>query len=122
LIAAVLCCINLAARGGEAEAVRKLLTDPGKGNCIICHFIPLPGISADAAGNLGPSLAHVGSRMTSGQIKARIVDPRPSSPDTAMPAYGSTTALFRVQGAYAGKPILTEAEIDAVTAYLETLK
>jgi sulfur-oxidizing protein SoxX len=112
------------ARGADANAAvgSALITNAAKGNCFSCHVIPIAGVRTDAFGNLGPSLAGVGQRLTPAQIKARIVDPRLKSPDTLMPAYGSLEGLYRVQRAYTGKPILTDAEIDAVTAYLSALK
>jgi sulfur-oxidizing protein SoxX len=121
LIACALQCIALGAYGAGEEA-RTIISDAGRGNCVVCHFIPGAGVPSNAFGNLGPSLADVGLRLSPAQIKARIVDPRVLSPDTVMPPYGSTVGLFRVQSGYRGKPILTQAEIDTVVAYLSTLK
>ena len=107
---------------GAEDTARAIITDVRRGNCIICHVIPVAGLSDNDAGNLGPSLAGVGSRLTPAQIRARIVDSRQLSPDTVMPAYGSTSRLYRVQAAYRGKTILTDAEIDEVVTYLSALK
>lgn len=104
------------------ELARAVMTDARKGNCIICHAIPLPDTPTEAFGNVGPSLAGIGSRLTRAQIRERIVDPRLFFPESVMPAYGSTAGLHRVLAAYRGKPILTDQEIDAVAAYLSTLK
>jgi L-cysteine S-thiosulfotransferase len=122
LIAAALPWLCIAARGTEKDAARAILTDAHKGNCITCHVIPISGVPANAFGNLGPALTGVGSRLRPEQIKARIVDPRPLTPGTIMPAYGSVTGLYRVQTDYLGKPILTDAEIDMLVAYLSALK
>lgn len=122
LIACVMPWLCTAGHSAEEDVARAILTDARKGNCITCHFIPIVGVPRDAFGNLGPSLAGVGARLTAAQIKARIVDPRTVTPDTVMPAYGSISGLYRVQRAYRGKPILTDAEIQAVVAYLSTLK
>jgi L-cysteine S-thiosulfotransferase len=122
LIAFSLSCPSGVGHATEEGAARALITDTRKGNCIICHYIPLPGVPSIAFGDLGPSLAGVGARLTPAQIKARIVDPRPMTPDTVMPAYGSIIGLYRVQNAYRGRPILTEAEIESLVAYLSALK
>jgi L-cysteine S-thiosulfotransferase len=108
--------------GADQDAARVIITDARQGNCIICHFIPIPGVPDNAFGNLGPSLAGVGSRLTPSQIKARIVDPRLLSAETVMPAYGSTAGLYRVQNEYRGRTILTDAQIDALVAYLSSLQ
>jgi L-cysteine S-thiosulfotransferase len=111
-----------AAAFGAEDAARAIITDARRGNCTICHEIPLADFPDTAFGNLGPSLAAVGSRLTPLQIRDRIVDPRRSSPMTVMPPYGSIEQLYRVQAAYRDKPILTDQEIDAVVAYLSSLK
>lgn len=115
--------LSCAGRSSAADAAaRALLTDASKGNCIICHVIPLAGVPANAFGNLGPSLEGVGGRLTAAQIRARIIDPRPTVPDTVMPAYGSTQGLYRVQREYRGRTILTRQEIEVLVAYLGELK
>ena len=101
---------------------RAVVTDPRKGNCVICHAIPMAGAPPDAFGNLGPSLAGVGSRLTAELLRQRIADPRIASPETIMPAYSVSTGLYRVQQAYVGKPILTPEEVEDVVAFLRTLK
>ena len=106
----------------DAERGRALASDPRRGNCVICHSIPIAGMPPDAFGNLGPSLNGVGSRLTPEALRQRIVDPRIVSPETIMPAYSAFTGLYRVQQAYVGKPILTPEEVDDVVAFLMTLK
>ena len=49
-------------------------------------------------------------------------DPRDDSPNTLMPAYGSTAGLYRVRKAYENRSILTDAEIEQVVNYLSALK
>ncbi len=80
------------------------------------------GMPPEAFGNLGPSLAGIGSRSTPEALRQRIADPRIASPQTIMPAYAVSTGLYRVQPAYAGKPLLTPEEVDDVVAFLTTLK
>ena len=105
-----------------AEDARAIMTDSRRGNCVICHYIPIEGVPRNAFGDIGPSLAGVGSRLDPRAIEARIVDPRLSSPQTVMPSYGSTAGLCRVESQYRDKPILTPMEISAVVAYLSKLK
>ena len=106
----------------DAERGRAVVADPRKGNCVICHAIPMTGLPPDAFGNLGPALAGVGLRLTPEVLRQRIIDPRTTFPDTIMPAYAVSTGLYRVQQGYAGKPILTPQEVDDVVAFLMTLK
>jgi sulfur-oxidizing protein SoxX len=106
----------------DVERGRAVVADARKGNCVICHAIPMAGLPPDAFGNLGPSLAGVGLRLTPEILRRRIIDPRTASPETIMPGYAVSTGLYRVQQAYAGKPILTPAEVEDVVAFLVTLK
>lgn len=122
LIAFVLPYWSIVSHATEEDAARAVITDARKGNCIICHVIPLAGVPGNSFGDLGPSLAGVGRRLTPAQIKARIVDPRLLTPETVMPAYGSVAGLYRVQSAYRGRPILNGTEIDTLVAYLSALK
>ena len=73
-------------------------------------------------GDLAPDLAGVGSRLSAGQIRLRIVDPGRLNPATIMPAYYRTEGLQRVSPAFRGKTILTAREIEDVVAFLVTLK
>jgi L-cysteine S-thiosulfotransferase len=89
------------------------------GNCLLCHAIP----GADRpAGNVGPSLAGIGSRLSSEEIRQRIIDPARFNPATTMPPYGRTDGLHQVAAQYRGKPLLTPAEIEDVVAFLLTLE
>jgi L-cysteine S-thiosulfotransferase len=119
-----LCGLAAAQAATPADMQRgiALVIDARKGNCVICHSMPIDGMPAEAFGNLGPALAGVGSRLTPDAIRRRIVDPRAASPDTIMPAYAVSTGLYRVQRAYVDRPILTAQEIDDVVAYLSSLK
>jgi L-cysteine S-thiosulfotransferase len=106
----------------EDDSARAIIIDARRGNCITCHRIPLYGVPDGAFGSIAPSLEGVGMRLSAARIRERIVDPRRSSPDTLMPPFGNTEGLYRVQKGYENRPILTEAEIDAVVAYLSSLK
>jgi len=111
--------VPVAAWAGNAEKGRVIATAGAEASCVLCHAIPG---AQGRAGNMGPSLAGVGARLTAGELKARIVDASRINPDTAMPPYGRSEGLHQVAAAYRGKPLLTEGQIDDVVAFLLTLK
>jgi L-cysteine S-thiosulfotransferase len=113
---------SLTGQPGDPARGRAIATDARKGNCILCHAMPIPELSSDAFGNIGPSLAGIGSRLGAPELRQRIVDPRVLSPDTVMPPYFVTTGLTRVQTAYVGKTILSAREVEDVVAYLASLE
>ncbi len=69
------------------------------------------------AGNIGPDLRGVGGRLTPDELRVRIAV---GDPDGIMPAFGAVGGV-RVGAAWAGRPILSAAEIEDVAAYLATL-
>ena len=90
------------------------------GNCLLCHAITETG--ERFMGNVAPPLTGVGSRLTPGQIRLRVVDPTRIKPDVAMPAYYRTSALDVVAQPYRDKTILTAQQVEDVVAYLSTLR
>ena len=119
--------------GAQGEAILEPLThvpgDPRRGreiiggrdaNCLFCHAIRETG--ERFMGDVGPSLSGVGTRLTPGQIRLRIVDPTRLNVDAAMPAYHRVHGLDQVASSYRGKPILSAQEVEDVVAYLLTLK
>ena len=111
--------VPLAAWAGNAERGRAIATGNAEASCVLCHAIP--GVNAPA-GNIGPSLAGVGARLQSDELRQRIVDASRINPKTAMPPYGRTQGLYQVAAPYRGKPLLTDEQIDDVVAFLLTLK
>ena len=98
--------------------------DPGRGlavvtrqssTCVLCHAGPWP--NPHLQGNIGPDLRGVGSRLTPDALRTRIAV---GDPDGVMPAFGAVGGV-RVGAAWAGRPILSAAEIEDVVAYLATL-
>ena len=89
-------------------------------NCLLCHSVPETG--PRFMGNLAPPLAGVGTRLTAGQLRLRVVDPTRIKPDVAMPAYHRTHGLDRVMEQYRGKPVLDAQQVEDVVAYLSTLR
>lgn len=110
----------LAGLKGDAERGRKLAFDPERGNCTICH--PVPGGDARGQGTVGPPLAGVGGRLSTGQMRLRLVDGTRINPDTIMPPYHRIDGLNRVGREWAGKPVLSAQDVEDIVAFLETLK
>lgn len=104
---------------GMPERGKSVVIDPERGNCMICH--PMPIAEVEFQGNVGPDLAGIGSRYTEDELRLRVVDPKRLAPQSVMPAYYSIEGLERVLEPYRGEPILTAQEIEDVVAYLRTL-
>lgn len=105
---------------GDAKRGRRIVLDRERGDCVVCHAMPLP--ERQFHGTLGLPLDSVGSRYTAGELRLRLVDPKVLNPHTIMPAYYKTHGLHQVLDQYRGKPILTAQEIEDVVAYLLTLQ
>jgi L-cysteine S-thiosulfotransferase len=104
---------------GDAARGKAIVLDRRRGNCLICHQLPVAGELFQ--GELGPSLAGVGSRLTPGQIRLRLIDQSRIDPDTIMPPYYRVDGLKNVAPDYRGHPALEAQEIEDVTAYLASL-
>ena len=90
------------------------------GNCLLCHAVPETGVRF--MGNLAPPLSGLGSRLSAGQMRLRIVDARYLNAETIMPSYYRTSGLNRVGTQWLGKPILSAQQVEDVIAYLVTLR
>jgi len=111
---------SLTGTTGDAARGRAIVLDRHVGLCLLCHSGPFP--EEQFQGNLAPSLAGVGARLSPGQIRLRIVDSSRVNPDTIMPAYFRTENLARVAPAYRGKTVLNAQQIEDIVAFLVTLK
>jgi sulfur-oxidizing protein SoxX len=107
-----------AARGDPARGREVVVGRDG--NCLLCHAIP--DTSQRFMGNVAPPLSGVGTRLTAGQIRLRVVDPTRVKADVAMPAYYRTSGLDTVAQPYRDKTILTAQQVEDVVAYLSTLR
>ena len=105
---------------GNAERGRRLVLDRETGNCLICHQVPIA--SEPSQGDLAPSLAGVGARLTAAQIRFRLVDQSRLNPMTLMPPYHRVDGLTRVAGKFKTKPVFDAQQIEDVVAWLATLK
>lgn len=113
--------IDAALTGQQGDAVqgRQIVFDRQLSACLLCHSGPFP--DPHLQGSVAPSLNGVGTRLTAGQIRLRLVDPRKLNPNTIMPAYYAVDGLHRVGLAWQGRPILTAEQIEDVVAFLTTL-
>jgi len=110
---------RLAAPGDPARG-RALIAARESANCVLCHAVPDPAVRF--AGNVGPSLAGVGARLSEAQLRLRVADNVRVNPATVMPSYYRIDGMDRVASNYAGKPVLTAQQVEDVVAWLITLK
>jgi len=109
---------SLTGTQGDAERGRALVLDRST-TCILCHSGPF---ETPFQGDLAPSLSGAGNRWSASQLRLRLVDASRFNPDTIMPSYYRADGLTRVGRNWAGKPILTAAQIEDIVAYLATLR
>lgn len=99
---------------GRALALARTTT------CILCHSGPFP--ETRFQGDLAPDLTGAGNRWSVSQLRLRLVDASRFNPQTIMPSYYRADGLVRVGRNFAGKPILSAAEIEDIVAFLATLR
>lgn len=107
--------------GSLGDAVRgRALVLARTTTCILCHSGPFP--ETRFQGDLAPDLSGAGNRWSVSQLRLRLVDASRFNPDTIMPSYYRNDGLVRVGRNFAGKPILSAAEIEDIVAFLATLR
>lgn len=111
--------VPLSQQRADPEAGRQVAADRQRGDCSICHRLPLP--NARFHGNVGPDLTTIGARLTQPQIRLRVVANRALNPESVMPDYCMSRDRHRVAEPFEGKPILTAREIEDIVAWLGTL-
>jgi L-cysteine S-thiosulfotransferase len=107
----------LAAAGDPARG-REIFVSREGGHCVLCHAVP----GVEVAGDVGPPLAGVGSRLSAGQIRLRIADISRVKPEAVMPAFHRTEGLTRVASNFIGKPTLSGQQVEDLVAFLGTLR
>jgi len=110
---------SLTGAKGDPARGRAIVANRQVGLCLLCHSGPFP--EERFQGNLAPDLRSA-ARLSEGELRARIVDPRKSNPDSIMPAYFETAGLNRVAPSFRGKTLLAAEQIEDIVAYLLTLK
>ena len=126
LILAALPCLAAAgdaleaplAAAGDAQRGRGVFVQRDQGHCVICHVVA----GMVPAGNVGPALDGVGTRLTVAQLRQRVVDITQVKPDAAMPAFHRRDGLNRVAAAYAGKTLLDAQQVEDIVAFLAGLE
>lgn len=112
--------VPLGGRIGDAARGAALVRDRERGNCLICHH------GGDAAepfqGSIGPPLRGVGARLSTAQIRLRLVDMSRLNRETVMPPYFRIDNMRDVAPAYRNQPALSAQEIEDVVSYLTSLK
>lgn len=108
----------LSAVPGDPVRGKQIFSAREGGHCILCHSAP----GVQPAGNIGPPLAGVGTRLTAAQLRFRVVDITRLNPDAAMPAFHRTQNLQRVAKEHADRPILSAQQVEDIVAYLVSLK
>lgn len=112
--------VPLTKEAGDAARGKAIVTNRHVGLCLLCHSGPFP--EEKFQGDLAPTLAGAGSRLSVPELRLRIVDGSRLNADTIMPAYYKTEGLVRVGTPFTGKTVLTAQQIEDVVAFLATLK
>jgi sulfur-oxidizing protein SoxX len=87
------------------EQGKELAFNRLKGNCLACHYVE----GGELTGNYGPPLVAMKIRYPDREVlRAQIWDAAIKNPHTRMPPFGRNR-------------ILTDAEIDLVTDYIQSL-
>jgi L-cysteine S-thiosulfotransferase len=111
---------SLTGAKGDPVRGRAIVANRQVGLCLLCHSGPFP--EERFQGELAPSLAGAGARLSEGQLRMRIVDSTKLNPHSIMPAYYRSEGLTRVAPAFRGKTVLTAEQIEDVITYLTTLQ
>lgn len=113
---------SLTGSKGDVAAGRKYFANKKLGNCLACHA------NKDMSdqlfhGEVGPPLDGVASRLSEGQLRAIVVNAKAVfGPETVMPGFYSLDVGIHVRKDLVGKTILTAKQVEAIVAYLMTLK
>ncbi len=105
---------------GDVDRGRALVSAHEAANCVLCHAVPVD--VAPRAGDLGPSLASVGNRLSVAQLRLRVVDSSRINAESIMPPYYRVNGLSDVAAQYRDKPILSAQQVEDVVAWLATLR
>ena len=108
------------AAAGDALRGQAIVLDKSLSSCVLCHAVPDP--ERRPMGNIAPPLAGVGTRLSAGRMRLRLVDSTLLNADSVMPPYYRVEGLHQVAPAWRGKPIMSAQQIEDMVAWLLTLK
>lgn len=111
---------SLTGKPGNSVRGKALIADRDEGNCLACHSIPIP--EQPFHGTIGPDLRGIAVRMTAGQMRLRLVDPKIVNAKSMMPSYYAIRGRYRVRADVRGRPILEAQDIEDILAFLMTMK
>jgi sulfur-oxidizing protein SoxX len=107
-VAAFLACALVLPAAAQSPTALELFVRRDKGHCIACHQVPAgagPATRADLGPRLeGPRMRELGRNA----LRAILVDPTVTNPDTVMPPFGRHR-------------LLEAAEVERVVDYLHAL-
>ncbi|MDY6980876.1 MAG: sulfur oxidation c-type cytochrome SoxX [Pseudomonadota bacterium] len=105
---------------GDPVRGKAVVIDRDSGNCLACHHMPIP--EQPMHGTVAPPLHGVGSRLSEGQLRLRVVNEQRINPNTIMPAFYKHPDKYHRPHPAFKSPVLTAQEVEDVVAYLVTLK
>ena len=105
---------SLTASPGDPVRGRSIVASRQTGLCLLCHSGPFP--EERFQGNLAPDLSISAGRLTTSQLRARIIDASRFNSGTIMPTYYNAQYLQRVAPKFIGQSILNEQEIEEAEA------
>ncbi len=112
--------LPLADANADAAHGEALFISRDGGHCVLCHQVS--GLDAEFQGDVGPALTGIGSRLSPGQIRLRVVDYEQVQAGVLMPSYYRTHDLYQVASVNDRQPILSAEEVEDLVAYLSSLK
>lgn len=89
-----------------------------RAGCSECHRTP----GKPDAPAIGPDLTGVGGRLTEGEIRLMIVDPRIPLPQVEMPAYYAVGVFGVAPDELVGRTRLSAVEVERLVEWLADLK
>jgi sulfur-oxidizing protein SoxX len=105
---------------GSTHQGRDVFVNREAGHCVLCHRVA--ALETAFQGDIGPALDGIGMRLSSGQIRLRIVDASRLNPDTIMPPYYRASGLDQVAEEHRGNTVLSAAQIEHLVAWLSSLR
>lgn len=112
----------LTSASGNVADGRKFFANKKLGNCLACHANEEMNEQL-FHGKVGPPLDGVASRWSASEMRAILVNSKAVfGPETVMPGFYSLEVGENVRKDLVGKTILTAGQVEAILAYLATLK